>query len=477
MKQKQTPLFEQLLLHRKANPISLHVPGHKYGRLLGQPNYFPLQEILRLDATELTLLDDLHQPEGVILEAQRLLSEVYGSKQSYFLVNGSTVGNLAMILAVLQKDDIVLVQRNCHKSVLNGVEMAQARPVFLGPDFNEEYGVTGGVSREIIIEAIKRYPEAKSLILTYPNYYGMVNELQEIISYAHQKGLSVLVDEAHGAHFISGGIFPPSAVTLGADIVVQSAHKTLPAMTMGSYLHFNSERVDKMRLEYYLRILQSSSPSYPIMASLDVARSYIATFHAEDQAYLHEQLSSFIKELSKHEKVKVLAHSPQKGDPLKITLQSQTELTGFEMQAAFEKEGIFTELADPYNVLLVLPLLKKGMDYPFAEIVSRMEKALRSVQRKKQKRATNDYRPSISLLELSHEEAKQLKQCKVSFHEAIGEIAAERVTPYPPGIPLLFPGERITEFTMAQIRYFAETGARFQEGISIGQGEILIYQQ
>jgi len=264
MDQNKTPLLDQLIFHHKKNPLSLHVPGHKYGRLLDYSKYSAYRGILQLDATELSGLDDLHSPEGVILEAEMLLSEAYGTERSYFLVNGSTVGNLAMILAVLQKGDIVLVQRNCHKSVLNGIELAQAKPVFLGPDYDEDWGVTGGVSPEITARALAMYPGAKALIVTYPSYYGMVNDLQRIIKQAHDVNIPVLVDEAHGAHFISGGNFPKSALQFGADIVVQSAHKTLPAMTMGSYLHLNSKRIERDRLEHYLHILQSSSPSYPV---------------------------------------------------------------------------------------------------------------------------------------------------------------------------------------------------------------------
>lgn len=208
MNQEKTPLLDQLILHYKKTPISLHVPGHKYGRLLEHPKYSAYRGILQLDATELSGLDDLHHPEGVIMEAEMLLSEVYRSERSYFLVNGSTVGNLAMILAVLHKDDIVLVQRNCHKSVLNGIELAQAKPVFLGPEYDINWRIAGGVSTEIVSSALEMYPDAKAVILTYPNYYGMVNDLKEIIKMAHDKDIPVLVDEAHGAHFISGGSFP-----------------------------------------------------------------------------------------------------------------------------------------------------------------------------------------------------------------------------------------------------------------------------
>jgi len=162
---------------------------------------------------------------------------------------------------------------------------------------------------------------------------------------------------------------------------------------------------------------------------------------------------------------------------LKVTLQSQTELNGFEMQEAFEREGIFTELADPHNVLLVLPLLKEGMNFPFAEVIAGIRKALQSVKRKRHLIDKGDYQPIVSVLEVSREEAKGLRRKKVKLSETLGEIAAERVTPYPPGIPLLFPGERITDSVIAQIQDLAATGARFQEGSEISRGEIYIYQR
>lgn len=188
--------------HASHQPVSFHVPGHKNGQLAGgeEADYF--KDILKLDATELSGLDDLHSPEGVILKAQKLLADLYGVPKSFFLVNGSTSGNLAMVMSAAKENETVLVQRNCHKSILNGITLARAKPVFLAPEFNEEWGVAGGVALETVKEAIRQNPEAKALILTYPNYYGMVFNIESIIEYAHDRGVPVLVDEAHGAHLI-----------------------------------------------------------------------------------------------------------------------------------------------------------------------------------------------------------------------------------------------------------------------------------
>ncbi len=286
MNQENIPLWNQLQKHASHQPLSFHVPGHKNGFLAGGEGADYFKHILKLDATELSGLDDLHSPEGVILEAQELLAGLHGVSKSFFLVNGSTAGNLAMVLSAAEEKETVLVQRNCHKSILNGITLAKAKPVFLAPEFNEEWGVAGGVALETVKEAIRQYPDAKAIILTYPNYYGMVYDLENIIQCAHDHGIPVLVDEAHGAHLIGGSHFPASAVQLQADLTVQSAHKTLPAMTMGAYLHFNSRFIKEEKVSNYLGILQSSSPSYPIMASLDLARAYLASFSKKDEEAL-----------------------------------------------------------------------------------------------------------------------------------------------------------------------------------------------
>ena len=476
MDQTTTPLYNQLVTHHKRHPISLHVPGHKNGSLLSEQKYSYFHDLLKLDVTELTGLDDLHSPEGVIQEAEALLTAFYGVKKSYFLVNGSTVGNLTMMLALLHENDIVFVQRNSHKSVMNGIELTGAKAVFLDPDFNEEWGVAGGVSPQTIQRALNLYPKVKAIVLTYPNYYGMVNELEDIITLAHEKGIPVLVDEAHGAHFITGGHFPKSAVQLGADLVVQSAHKTLPAMTMGSFLHINSEYISIKAVEKYLQLLQSSSPSYPIMASLDIARSYMATYSDEDHAYLFSQIQSFKNELRRLDRITVLNDNGN-GDLLKVTIQSANELNGFQMQTLFEEKGIYTEMADPDNVLLVLPLLKKDQDYHFQQIVERISQALGHVSRQRRNPVKHIYQPNISTLAMNPNEFYQHTSRKVIVEESVGEIAAERVTPYPPGIPLLVPGERITEAIVQQIQYLIQSGARFQGNRDIYQGKITIFEK
>lgn len=476
---EKTPLFDKLIAHKNKNSISLHVPGHKNGYIFPEKADALYNELLKLDVTELTDLDDLHSPEGAILESERLLAELYRVKKSFFLVNGSTVGNLAMIMSAVNEDDIILVQRNCHKSILHALELTGACPVFISPEYDKEWKVAAGLSVDAVETALKKYPKAKALIVTYPNYYGMVFELDKIIKLVHSKNIPILVDEAHGAHFIAGRPFPISAVTLGADVVVQSAHKTLPAMTMGSFLHFNSQYIPLARLKKYLHMLQSSSPSYPIMASLDLARSFLGTFNQRDLEYLLDQIHTFRVALSEIPTIRVLSYDNDQGDLLKITIQSTRGLSGFELQQKLEELGIFVEMADPYNLLMILPLQKGGRDFPFEDLIIQIKKALmiskEDLQEKDSLNFVSCQNNSISMLELSYKEMEKLSPTRLPLSESIGKISAEMIVPYPPGIPLLLPGERIKENNIRQIHWLLEKGTRFQGGEWLKEGYILTY--
>lgn len=470
MNQNITPLYNALKRHRNNHPISLHVPGHKNGAVFYEKDpYF--KNMLQIDLTELSHLDDLHSPEGAILEGQQLLADFYGAEKSFFLVNGSTAGNLAMIMGTFRDGDIVFVQRNCHKSVLNGIRLAKAIPVFLQPEFDKEWGIAKEVSLNTLKEAYERYPECKGVILTYPNYYGMIYEIRDLIDFAHERNIPVLVDEAHGAHFIGDGYFPLSSLRFGADVVVQSAHKTLPAMTMGSFLHINSPFISAADVQHYLQVLQSSSPSYPIMASLDIARYFLATYTEKDKEYLREKIETFKRMLALIDEIEVLDY-PSGGDPLKVTIRSKS-MGGYEFQQQLEEEGVFPELADPYNVLFVLPILKEGMDYPFDEIVSKVKAACQKGPKRDVKRdKPYIYRKKENVSTIYQGPFDRQKE--IEYKKAAGAICAETIIPYPPGIPLIMQGEKITEEDVGILSLLLETGARFQGGETILKGKIKV---
>ncbi|GIN88417.1 arginine decarboxylase [Heyndrickxia sporothermodurans] len=461
MNQNRIPLYEALKDFNSKHPISFHVPGHKHG-LLFQDSLRDFSQILKYDVTELSGLDDLHSPEGAILEAQKLLSTYYGTKRSYFLVNGSTVGNLIMVLSVFRPGDTVFVQRNCHKSILNALKLGKVNPIFLDPEFDESLWVAGGVGSSTVEEAYHLYPDAKGCILTYPNYYGLASSLEKTINIVHQNRGLVLVDEAHGPHLRLGYPFPKSSIEFGADIIVQSAHKILPAMTMGSYLHINSEFISTERVEYYYSVLQSSSPSYPIMTSLDYARYFISTFTSEDIQYTLRQRDRFVDDLKKIKGI-LVANGIVEQDPLKLIIRYQG-YSGYELQHFFEEEKIFVEMADPYQVVMVLPLLKKDMTYFYKDTIEKLKKVLnRHIYKiNPTNRLQMESKQKINHLAMSYEEMEIKPIEWVSFDQALDRVAAKMIIPYPPGIPVILPGEIIDANKIAYIEKLIQNQARFQ---------------
>lgn len=453
--------MEGLERFRQQQNISFHVPGHKHGELSQLPQAF--KDVMRYDVTELSGLDDLHDPEEMILEAENLLADTYGTMKSFFLVNGSTVGNLAMIYATCKKGDTIIVQRNAHKSIFHAIELVGAHPVYISPVWDERTLTATGIAFEHLKEAIDLYPEAKAVVLTYPTYYGMTSkDIRQQIAYCHEQSIPVLVDEAHGAHFSACTLFQPSALTFGADVVVQSAHKTLPAMTMASFMHVNSELVDVEKVNHYLRMLQSSSPSYVLLASLDDARYYVQTYMESDGAYIIEKKTQWVEALRSIGSLEVI----EVDDPLKVMLRVKG-YSGFQLQEALEEQGVYAELADAYQVLMILPLLKQGQTYPFADIRIRIKDAvtaLLSVEKKNiQTVASTTYNfIAVTKPALTFEEIEEKEKEWLPYMRAIGRIASSMITPYPPGIPLLVPGEKITVAKLSQLEELLATGASFQ---------------
>ncbi|MFD0051742.1 aminotransferase class I/II-fold pyridoxal phosphate-dependent enzyme [Actinomycetes bacterium NPDC127524] len=479
MKSKEeTPLFDALIKHREKESLSFHVPGHKNGRIFNHLGKHIFDPVLSIDLTELTGLDDLHDPGGPILEAEQLLADLYGSQKSYFLVNGTTSGNIAMILAACEEGDTVLVQRNCHKSVLHGLMLANVKPVFISPVIDEQLEIAGSVTVSAVKEAIGLYPETKAIVLTYPTYYGTGSAVSEIISLAHQHSIPVLVDEAHGAHFCLGAPFPESALAAGADVVVHSAHKTLPAMTMGSFLHYSSELIDSSKLEFSLQMLQSSSPSYPIMASLDLSRAYLATYSQDDIEALKQAVDGFKEELNSISGIHVAESKKGNSDLLKLIIRSEKGHSGFQLQQILESEGIFTELADARNVLMVFPLIKKDSDFPFRETLMRVERAVKNSEEDEGHVSSGSHfqEQTIQPLALTYQEMKKRQRKLTALNDCLGEISAEMITPYPPGIPLIMPGEKVTAGKIKSMEELLRKGGRFHGGPDLESGQLWIYE-
>jgi arginine decarboxylase len=458
-KQSQIPLYQAITDFRDNQNISLHVPGHKNGEIFVARAKEYFQSFLQMDLTELAGLDDLHAPEGVIQEAQQLAADWFQSSYTYFLVNGSTVGNLAMILATCDSGDQVLVQRNCHKSILHGMELAGVQPIFLPPTYNKINQRYTAPSVATVKKAIAEYQEAKAVILTYPDYFGDIYPIQEIIDLAHSYNITVLVDEAHGCHFSLPSLPVPSTVELGADVVVQSAHKMTPALTMAAYLHVQSSRVARERISYYLQMLQSSSPSYPIMASLDLARYYLATFTPEQS----KDLFAYI------EKIRACFNDSddwvleQSDDPLKVCLRVKEGVNSQDVKQLFEEEKLYPELITDKHILFILGLEPTIDPNILIDKIRRITNRLIFCSKRATIEEKNHYfNEDITLLALSYADMRHQKQKWCNWKEAAGKIAAEAIIPYPPGIPILAKGEEISETKIKKIQDLLDQNISFQ---------------
>ena len=474
MNQSDRPLVEALFNFKKQHPVSLHVPGHKHGMLSRLPVEF--RSALSYDFTELTGLDDLHEADGVIKASELLLSQLYKSTRSFFLVNGSTVGNLAMVYAICSPGDIVIIQRNAHKSVFNAVELTGALPVLITPPWDTSTQAPGTLAVDQVQEALDAYPEAKGIVLTYPTYYGVTgNDLKPIIELCHSHSVPVLVDEAHGAHFIVGEPFPKSALELGADVVVHSAHKTLPALTMASFLHVRSNFVEEEKVAYYLQMLQSSSPSYLLMASLDDARAYAASFNENDKQHFFELRKTFLEAIKNDTPFELI----ETDDPLKLLIRL-VGYTGFELQEALESQGIYAELADPFQVLFVLPLWNASSTLQLESWLTKMTEAVTLLNKMPSGSvAANipEWPVGISTLACPPSQWATMQVEWIPMEKSVGRIAGTSLIPYPPGIPLLMKGELIQDSHLSTLTDLMKMGTRFHGASRLVERQIQVLKR
>ncbi|HEU4962894.1 MAG TPA: aminotransferase class I/II-fold pyridoxal phosphate-dependent enzyme [Bacilli bacterium] len=466
--------MESILAHLRNHPHSYHVPGHKMGRgLPGEIGQW-LGVSGRLDLTEIPGLDDLHTPEGAIRDAQQLAADAFGAEETYFLINGSTAGNLAMIMAAIKPHESILVPRNLHKSVLNGLVLAQATPVFYTPEVDETFGIATGVSVETVRRMVQAHPQARALLITSPTYHGICSDLATIAEVVHAAGMLLLVDEAHGAHFAFHERLPQTAMAAGADMAVQSTHKMLGSLTQSSMLHVQGPRVDRVRLRKRLQLVQSTSPSYLLLLSLDCARHQMVT---EGRARLEQALDAVeagAEALQQLPHLRLLTERDLGGefrlDPLKWTVDV-TDLgqTGGAVYQRLHERGYTLELSDPQNVVAIFTYADERRQ------VERLVQAFAGLEATEGTEAVADPLPTnlfakgevgrapaeLERLVPLHEAYEQEAEA-VLLPEAAGRAAAEMVIPYPPGIPLIVPGEVWTEDLIAHVSRLLAAGVRFQ---------------
>lgn len=440
-------LYKKLVKYSESDYYAFHMPGHKRNK-----NIINCQLPYDIDITEIDGFDDLHHAKEILKEAQEKAAKLYHADETFYLVNGSTVGLLSAIIGCTSKGDRILVARNSHKSVYHAVLINELKPVYIYPDYDERKNLNGKISVSDIAQSIEKYPDIKAVVITSPTYDGVLSDVKKISELLHSKQIPLIVDEAHGAHFGFHPYFPQRANDLGADVVINSLHKTLPALTQCALIHINGELVNKEKIKQYLHMLQTSSPSYVLMASMSECIEFLDQFGKE----MFEQYVRILDETRNSlKKLKCLELIETEGfDKSKIVISAKnTKMTGKELyEVLLHKYHLQMEMAAGTYVLAMTTLAdtKEGMD--------RLVKALFEIDKTlslKIDQSENE-KKCFSLPKLIQvytparissiiEEDEKIKTKSILFRECEGKISTEYAYVYPPGIPIIVPGERISK--------------------------------
>ncbi len=468
--QQRAPFLDGLKAARRAPINSFHMPGHKFKPALNPALVELLGEaVFEADLNEIhPLVDYLHAPRSTLLEAQQLAAAAVGADRSYFLVNGSTVGNQAMLLTVAHEGQEVVVPRAAHRSVYAGLILSGAVPVYVPPLYHPLVEFPLAVPLEDARAVLERHPDAVALQITSPNYYGYLSDVGGLAALAHQRGLPLLVDEAHGAHLPYHPDLPADAVSRGADLVVQSSHKTIGALTQAALLHHTGQRVDVARLERILSLLQSSSPSALLTASLDAARQQMATagkslldntlrlaHWAREQIRAIPGLWCYGAEIVGE--CGIFAH-----DPTKLVIRvSETGWNGHQfVRRLAAAHQVYVEFEDPKHIICSVTIAddEAGVSYLLDSLGAVAAHAHN--QPASTPTAALMTPPPLPEMILTPRQANVAPSRPLPLEQAAGHIAAEQIMPYPPGIPLVLPGERLTRDLLAYLRYVKAQGIK-----------------
>ena len=460
-------LYQKLINYAKSDCYPFHMPGHKRMINDGMSPYL-------YDITEIDGFDNLHEPEAVIKEEMEEAARFYQSKATYFLVNGSTCGLLSAICALTSKGEKILVARNCHKSVYHAIFLNELFPIYLYPEYIEEFGINGGISPQKVKDMMEQNKDIHVVVITSPTYEGIVSDLEEIAGIVHEKGGMLIVDEAHGAHFGMQKSFPLSALSCGADVVIQSVHKTLPALTQSALLHVKGDKVDCNRIEKYLHIFQTSSPSYVLLAGITncikIARESMQNGYFDQYA---KRLDDFYQKVSAFQNIRIMQSNIVGKSAVKHFDQSKIVISSRNMNMTAQR--IYEILRDDDHLQLEMC----SGDYMIAmtslmDTAEGFERLYQALKRIDESDRNHVYHKEINWDTNSHEEpfCFRIPQAKVQkrisdaygdikmirLTDAKSKISAEYIYLYPPGIPIAAPGEMITEEIIALIMQYRKAG-------------------
>ncbi|MEG4273401.1 MULTISPECIES: aminotransferase class I/II-fold pyridoxal phosphate-dependent enzyme [unclassified Microcoleus] len=512
--QQQTPLLDALRDRTNHPHAPFYAPGHKGGQGISQPliDLFGAA-VFRSDLPELPELDNLFNPEGAIAQAQYLAAEAFGAQSTRFLANGSTCGIIAAILATCGPGDKIILPRNIHSSAISGLILSGAIPIFVNPEYNPDWDIANSITPEATASALEQHPDAKAVMIVYPTYHGVCGDLRAIAQITHQYNIPLLVDEAHGAHFNFHPHLPEPALSAGADLTVQSIHKTLGAMTQASMLHVKGDRIDIQKLNRALQLVQSTSPSYLLLASLDAARQQIALHGKELMAQTLQLAEKARSGISQIPGLSVLEPLNTPGfaalDSTRLTVKvSDLGITGFAADEILHSQlGVTAELPMPRHLTFIISLGNTESDIDnlvtactllegrrkfgngfcngcngcqeegssatdsvtdVTDLKDRRKKEEGRKKKEERRRKMSDGRfahsPTLPLSHspplLSPREAFFSSTETVPADKAVDRLCAELICPYPPGIPVLMPGEIITPAAVDYLQQILAAGGK-----------------
>ncbi|MBU6146532.1 MAG: aminotransferase class V-fold PLP-dependent enzyme, partial [Paenibacillaceae bacterium] len=432
------PLVQALINYEQKTPLRLHVPGHsgKLGNIDVVRSWSPY------DVTEITGLDALHAPSGIIAEAMRLAAHTFAVDETFFLVGGSTSGIHAALRTAARSGDTIVAARNVHMSVVHALALYGIKAIVVPPEQDLRTGTytvpTCARLKEVLHDGVK------AICIARPNYHGIATDIGDIVALAHEQGIPLIVDEAHGAHFGFHPSFPYSARQCGADLIVQSTHKMLPALTMGAMLHVQGDLVHRATLRVALRAVQTSSPSYVIMASLDAVRGQLDTFGPIlfDRA-LHA--ITVLREKMVQECVRIRCFMGDGADPFKLLLYDcNGAVTGHRLARMLAEHECMCEMSDEKYAVCVWGV-HHGLDdaHRLFRAIKRIDAQAVHIQGTKQD--VCEWAPwDMSSEPISVRLFEQREIKSIPLQHAQGHLCAEAITPYPPGVPIVWPGERMS---------------------------------
>lgn len=469
MSQYKTPLFSGLLAHAKKDPVQFHIPGHKKGAGI-DPEFreYIGDNALAIDLINIGPLDDLHQPKGIIKEAQDLAAEAFGADRTFFSVQGTSGAIMTMVMAVCGPGDKIIVPRNVHKSVMSAIVFSGATPIFIHPEIDENLGISHGITTESVSKALELHPDAKGVLVINPTYFGVSADLKRIVEIAHSYNVPVLVDEAHGVHIHFHDELPLSAMQAGADLAATSVHKLGGSMTQSSILNMKGNLVSAKRVQSILSMLTTTSTSYLLLASLDVARKRLATEGKELIQKTIDLAQSIRRRINEIDRLYCVGEeiletkAAHDYDPTKLIISvKELGMNGFDVENWLrEHHNIEVEMSDLYNILCIVT---PGDSEREADIlVTALAELAGERKGNTEKLETQVLLPDIPVLSLTPRDAFYADTELVPFDESEGRIIAEFIMVYPPGIPIFIPGEIITGENLRYIKTNMEAGLPVQ---------------